>query len=84
MSFNDKINAIENARKEYPEFNEQFIAYLSLGHSFNGAYNHFSLEDIKKYEKTSVEEIKPVTVVEQKVTETVKPKTTKPAIALKA
>lgn len=71
MTFEEKVAAIEEARKTYPEFNQEFVDYLGLGHSFNGAYNHFSMTDIKKYEKTPVAEVK--------VVEPVKPKTTKPA-----
>lgn len=51
MTFEEKVAAIEEARKTYPEFNQEFMDYLGLGHSFNGAYNHFSIEHIKKYEK---------------------------------
>lgn len=53
MTFEEKVSAIEEARKTYPEFNEEFMEYLGLGHSFNGAYNHFTTEHIKKYEKST-------------------------------
>jgi len=54
MSFSDKIAKIEQARILYPEFNSAFIEYLGLGNSFNGAYNHFSLEDLKQYEPKKI------------------------------
>ena len=62
MSFNEKIKTIEEARKLHPEFNTEFEAYLGLGHSFNGAYNHFSLDDIKKYEPVEIKVVQPTTV----------------------
>ena len=49
MSFTDKVEKIEQARKLYPEFNTAFNEYLGLGHSFSGAYNYFSEADIEKY-----------------------------------
>lgn len=49
MNFSEKVVAIDEARKAYPAFNQEFIDYLGLGYSFNGAYNHFTLEDINKY-----------------------------------
>jgi hypothetical protein len=75
MTFEEKVAAIEEARKTYPEFNQEFVDYLGLGHSFNGAYNHFNIEHIKKYEKP--EATKP------QVVNTPKAKTTKPEIPVK-
>lgn len=49
MNFNDKILLIEDARKKYALFDRDFKEYLAAGHSFNGAYNHFSIEDIDKH-----------------------------------
>jgi hypothetical protein len=76
MSFNEKVQAIEEARKLHPEFNTEFEAYLGLGHSFNGAYNHFTLEDIKKYEPVEVKVVQPTTTVKAAA---VKPAQGKPA-----
>lgn len=60
MDFQQKVEAIEKARKELPEFDQEFKDYLGLGHSFNGAYNHFSLADIEKYRpKTAAPAPKP-------------------------
>jgi NAD+--asparagine ADP-ribosyltransferase len=63
VSFNEKIEALEVARKQYPEFNKKFLEYLEIGNSFNGAYNHFSLDDIKVYEPKEVKVKQPTTAV---------------------
>jgi hypothetical protein len=76
MSFNEKIKTIEEARKLHPEFNTEFEAYLGLGHSFNGAYNHFTLEDIKKYEPVELKVVEPTSPTK---TAAVKPVQSKPA-----
>lgn len=75
MTFEEKVTLIEKARKDYPDFNQEFIEYLGLGYSFNGAYNHFTIDNIKKYEKTSEIVVKPVEVV--------KPATVKPTTSAK-
>ena len=75
MSFNEKIEALEAARKQYPEFNKKFLEYLEIGNSFNGAYNHFSLEDIKVYEPKEVKVKQPTTSAK---TAAVKPAQAKP------
>lgn len=67
MSFTDKVEKIEQARKLYPEFNTAFNEYLGLGHSFNGAYNYFSEADIEKY-KPKLEEKINVKVAEKPAT----------------
>jgi hypothetical protein len=54
MDFNEKIKLIEQARKDYPEFELEFTEYLGLGNSFNGAYNHFGIADIEKYKPAAV------------------------------
>lgn len=75
MTFEEKVVLIEKARKEYPDFNQEFIEYLGLGYSFNGAYNHFTTENIKKYEKEPEVAVKPATikpVVQAKTTTTAK------------
>jgi hypothetical protein len=69
MNFNEKITAIEEARKLHPEFNTEFQEYLGLGNSFNGAYHYFTLEDIKKYEPKPV---KTATTIEKTVEPTPK------------
>jgi hypothetical protein len=58
MTFEDKVKHIDKARKEYPSFNDEFMAYLGLGHSFNGAYNYFTVEHINAYKPKAV--VKPV------------------------
>jgi hypothetical protein len=72
MDFQQKIEAIEKARIDYPAFNEVFLEYLGLGNSFNGAYNHFSLKDIAKYEPAAVAPTtaKPVTAAPKAVAPT--------------
>jgi len=60
MTFEEKVALIEQARVEYPEFNEEFLDLLGRGYSFNGAYNHFSEADINKYKKKVIEPVKPV------------------------
>ena len=72
MSFNEKIIAIEEARKLYPEFDQKFTDYLGLGNSFNGAYNHFTIDDIKKYEPNNTTTI---LTVEKTVEPVTKPTT---------
>lgn len=60
--FEEKCRVIELARKKYPEFDQEFKDYLGLGYGWNGAYNHFTLEDIAKYEpkvEPVVEPVKP-------------------------
>jgi hypothetical protein len=76
MSFNQKIIAIEEARKLYPEFDQKFTDYLGLGNSFNGAYNHFTIDDIKKYEPNNTTTI----VTAEKTVEPVTKPTTKAAV----
>ena len=76
MSFNEKIEIIEAARKQYPEFNAKFEAYLGLGHSFNGAYNYFSLEDIKIYEPKEIKVKQPNTTVKTVAAKTIQGKPT--------
>jgi hypothetical protein len=49
MEFSEKIELIEKARADYPEFDEEFKEYLGRGFGTNGAYNHFTLEDIEKH-----------------------------------
>lgn len=80
MNFSEKIAAIEEARKLHPEFDKEFTDYLGLGHSFNGAYNHFTIEDINKYNKPAPVKTQPAPTVVQntKTTKTetqVKPET---------
>ncbi len=53
MDFQTKIELIEDARVKYKTFEEEFKEYLSAGHSFNGAYNYFSVEDVEKHKKLS-------------------------------
>jgi len=66
VSFNEKIEALEAARKQYPDFNKKFLEYLEIGNSFNGAYNYFSLEDIKIYEPKEIKVQTPVKTVAAK------------------
>ena len=49
MTFNEKVILIENARLLYPAFDVEFKEFLATGQSPNGAYNHFSIEDIERY-----------------------------------
>ena len=49
MTFDEKIEYIENARILYSSFDEEFKEFLATGQSPNGAYNHFSIEDIEKH-----------------------------------
>lgn len=53
MDFHTKIELIEDARTKYRTFEEEFREYLGAGHSFNGAYNHFSIEDVEKHKQLS-------------------------------
>lgn len=53
MDFQTKIELIEEARVKYSTFEEEFREYLGAGHSFNGAYNYFSVEDIEKHKQLS-------------------------------
>jgi hypothetical protein len=53
MDFQTKIELIEDARLKYQTFEDEFRDYLSAGHSFNGAYNFFSVEDVEKHKKLS-------------------------------
>lgn len=53
MDFQTKIELIEEARTKYSTFEEEFREYLGAGHSFNGAYNYFSVEDIEKHKHLS-------------------------------
>jgi len=53
MDFQTKIELIEEARIKYRTFEEEFREYLGLGHSFNGAYNYFSVEDVERHKKLS-------------------------------
>jgi len=70
MEFEEKCALIEKARKDYPEFDEEFKEYLGLGYGWNGAYHHFTLEDIKKYEPVVVAE--PAKKVEKPIVTTSK------------
>lgn len=76
MSFNEKIEIIEAARKQYPEFNKKFLEYLEVGNSFNGAYNYFSLEDIKIYEPKEIKVKQPNTPVKTVAAKTIQGKPT--------
>ncbi len=53
MDFQTKIELIEEARVKYITFEQEFREYLGAGHSFNGAYNFFSIEDVEKHKKLS-------------------------------
>lgn len=72
MTFEEKVVLIDAARVKHSAFNEEFIEYLGLGHSFNGAYNHFTTEHIKKYEKPTPVNPQITDAVTQKI-ETKKP-----------
>lgn len=76
MSFNEKIEIIEAARKQYQEFNKKFLEYLEVGNSFNGAYNYFSLEDIKIYEPKEIKVKQPNTTVKTVAAKTIQGKPT--------
>jgi hypothetical protein len=76
VSFNEKIEIIEAARKQYPEFNKKFLEYLEVGNSFNGAYNYFSLEDIKIYEPKEIKVKQPNTPVKTVAAKTIQGKPT--------
>lgn len=49
MDFQHKIQLIEDARTKYDMFDSDFKEYLAMGHSLNGAYNYFTVEDIAKH-----------------------------------
>lgn len=49
MKFEEKSALIDVAVKLYPTFRREFNDYLALGHSHNGAYHHFTLEDIERH-----------------------------------
>jgi hypothetical protein len=72
MTFEEKVVLVDAARIKHPAFDQEFIEYLGLGHSFNGAYNYFTVEHVNKYNKS--------TPVNPQITDAVtqKPKTTKP------
>lgn len=53
MDFYYKCRLIENARYDYETFEQVFREYLASGKSLNGAYNHFTLEDIEEHRKLS-------------------------------
>jgi hypothetical protein len=53
MTFKEKCDLIDEARRLYVTFEQEFKEFLAYGNSTNGAYNHFSIEDIKKHEKAS-------------------------------
>lgn len=53
MDFQTKIKLIEDARLKYRTFEHAFKDYLGYGNSFNGAYNHFSIEDVEKHKQLS-------------------------------
>jgi hypothetical protein len=57
MEFKEKCRIIDEARRTYITFEQEFNEFLAYGNSVNGAYNHFSLEDIKKHEKLSKVEV---------------------------
>jgi hypothetical protein len=57
MDFQTKIELIEEARTKYRTFDQEFKEYLSAGHSFNGAYNYFSIDDIEKHKKLSEKDL---------------------------
>jgi hypothetical protein len=51
MDFSKKIEILEQARKDYPEFDAEFLDLLGRGYSFVGAYDHFSVDHANKYKK---------------------------------
>ena len=53
LDFLTKVMLIEIARKQYITFENEFRSYLAAGNSFNGAYNHFTLEDIEIHKQKS-------------------------------
>lgn len=53
MNFQQKCRLIEIARHDYITFENEFREYLASGRSLNGAYNHFTIEDIEKHKKLS-------------------------------
>jgi hypothetical protein len=57
MDFQTKIELIEKARLKYRTFDHEFREYLGSGNSFNGAYNHFSLEDVEKHKILSEKDL---------------------------
>ena len=54
MDFSKKIEILEQARKDYPEFDVEFLDLLGRGYSFVGAYDYFSVDHANKYKKESV------------------------------
>lgn len=54
VSFNTKIKLIDDARRQYITFDNEFKNYIASGNSFNGAYNYFSLDDIEKHKQLSI------------------------------
>ena len=81
--FLKKCALIEEARIKYPEFDEEFKAFLGAGNGFNGAYNHFTVEDIAKYEVVVtppvVTKVVAAPVVDKKVVEKPSVTISKPA-----
>lgn len=54
MDFNKKVEILEQARKDYPEFEEEFLDLVGRGYSFVGAYDYFSVDHANKYKKEPV------------------------------
>jgi hypothetical protein len=52
--FAAKVRAIDEARKKYITFDNEFREYIASGNSFNGAYNFFSIMDIEKHKELSI------------------------------
>jgi len=53
MDFLTKSMILEAARKQYLTFDNEFREYLAQGNSFNGAYHHFTLEDVEQHKAQS-------------------------------
>jgi len=53
LTFQEKIAIIEEARYKYVTFEQEFRKYTASGNSFNGAYNFFTIEEVKKHKELS-------------------------------
>ena len=51
MNFEEKVKLIDWARVHLETFKQEFNEYLAFGHSLNGAYNYFTIEDVEKHKK---------------------------------
>jgi hypothetical protein len=73
MDFSKKIEILEQARKDYPEFDAEFLDLLGRGYSFVGAYDYFSVDHANKYKKEPVKVVTTPAPAPKKVAAATKP-----------